>query len=152
MLIASSHGGMKMAVPPKLLGNDPSLIHAGGSRSAEIELLHPNDVNRRLGDYFGYARFRTLPIHSHAAMYIVGGNAKRRSGRCSVCHVRVLSPILHLRPEDRHGSTLDLFLPRSMSPTFERNFLRMALVLLKDFCVRGNEFPVEDVEVRLFVQ
>ena len=89
-----------MAVPVKVLGNDPSLIHASGSASAEIELLQPYDINRRLGDYFGYARFRTLPIHSHAAMYIVGCYAKRRSGRCDVCHVRVLSPILHLRPED----------------------------------------------------
>jgi hypothetical protein len=141
-----------MAVPAKLLGNNPSLIHAGGSPSAEIELLQPYDIHRRLGDYFGYARFRTPPIHSHAAMYIVGCYAKRRFVRCSVCHVRVLSPILHLRPEDRHGSTLDLFLPRSMSPTLKRNFLRMALVLLKNFCVQGDEFPVEDVEVRLFVQ
>ena len=141
-----------MAVPAKLLGNDPSLIHAGGSPSPEIDLLQPYDINRRLGDYFGYAPFRTLPIHSHAAVCIVGRDAKLRSGRCSVCHVRVLSPILHLRPEDRHRSTLDLFLPRSMSPTLKRNFLRMALVLVKDFCVRRNELPVEHVEVRLFVQ
>ena len=77
MLIASSHGGMKMAVPAKLLGNDPSLIHAGGSSSPKIELLQSYDINRRLGDYFGYARLRTLPIHSHAAMYIVGCYAKR---------------------------------------------------------------------------
>src|SRR5262245_37367301 len=59
---------------------------------------------------------------------------------------------LHLRPEDRHGSTFDFFLPRSVSPILERNFMRITSVLLKNFYVGGNELPVEHVEVRLFVQ
>ena len=75
VLIAPSHRRMEMAMPAKLLGDHPSLIDAGGTSPAEIELLQPDDIDRQLGDHFGDARFGTLPIHPDAAMHIVGGDA-----------------------------------------------------------------------------
>ena len=45
MLIVSLHGGMKMAVPSKLLSDHFSLIHAGGTSSPEIELLQRDNVD-----------------------------------------------------------------------------------------------------------
>src|SRR4029434_6264081 len=75
VLIAPSHRGMKIAMPAKLLGNHPSLIDAGGSRSAEIELLQPDDIDRQISDHFSDARFGTLPIRPDAAMHIVGADA-----------------------------------------------------------------------------
>lgn len=45
MLIVYSHGGMKMAVPPKLLGNHFSLIRVGRTSSPEIELLQRNNID-----------------------------------------------------------------------------------------------------------
>ena len=45
VLIVSSHGGMKMAVPPKLLGDHFSLIRAGGTSSPEIELLQRDNID-----------------------------------------------------------------------------------------------------------
>jgi len=41
----SSHGGMKMAVPSKLLGDNFSLIRAGGTSSSEIELLQRYNID-----------------------------------------------------------------------------------------------------------
>ena len=45
VLIVSSHGGMEMLVPPKLLGNDLSLIRAGGTSSPEVELLQRDNID-----------------------------------------------------------------------------------------------------------
>jgi hypothetical protein len=45
MLIAHSHGGMKMPVPAKLLGDHFSLIRAGGTSSREIELLQRDNID-----------------------------------------------------------------------------------------------------------
>ena len=45
MLIVSSHGGMKMAVPSKLLGDHFSLIRAGRTSSPEIELLQRDNIH-----------------------------------------------------------------------------------------------------------
>ena len=78
-----------MAMPVKLLGDDASLVHAGRTPPVEIELLQRDDVRRQLGDYFGDARFGTLPIRPDAAMHIVGGDAKPRCGRFIHHHIRL---------------------------------------------------------------
>ena len=75
VLIVPSHRRMKIAVPAKLLGDQPVLIDAGGTPPAEIELLQPDDIDRQLGDHFGDARFGTPPIRPDAAMHIVAGDA-----------------------------------------------------------------------------
>jgi hypothetical protein len=45
VLIVSSHGGMKVTMPAKSLGNDFSLIRAGGTSSPEIELLQRDNID-----------------------------------------------------------------------------------------------------------
>jgi hypothetical protein len=76
VLIFSSHGGMKMAVPSKLIGDDFGLVRAGGTSSPQIQLLQRDNIDRHLGDNFGYPCFRALPIHSDTAMYIVRRDAE----------------------------------------------------------------------------
>jgi hypothetical protein len=45
VFIVSSRGGMKMAAPSKLLGDDFSLIRASGTSSSEIELLQRDNID-----------------------------------------------------------------------------------------------------------
>src|SRR6476646_5655034 len=45
--------------------------------------------SKLLGDHLGYTRFRALPIHSHAAMYIVRRDAKARRGFWNVRHAYI---------------------------------------------------------------
>ena len=39
VFVAGAHGGMKMAVPAKLSGNQRGLVHAAGSPPAQVEFL-----------------------------------------------------------------------------------------------------------------
>src|SRR4029453_4485351 len=81
LLVVPSHRGIKMAMPFKLLGDHASLVYAGGTPPAEIELLQRDDIHRHFGDNFGDSHFGTMPIHPDAAMHIVSGDAKPQCGR-----------------------------------------------------------------------
>ena len=44
VLIVPAHGGMKVAIPPKVPGDDFSLIRSGGTASPEIKFLECDDI------------------------------------------------------------------------------------------------------------
>jgi hypothetical protein len=78
MLVASLHGGMKVAMPAELLGDQSRLIDSAGTRPAEIQLLQPNEIRLQLGDHLGDARFRALPVHPTTGMHVVGRHPQLR--------------------------------------------------------------------------
>jgi hypothetical protein len=64
VLIVSSHGGMKMAVPSKLLGDDPSLIRAGGTsspRSSSCSATTSTDISAITSAMRASERCRSIP-------------------------------------------------------------------------------------------
>ena len=151
MLALSLQRGMEITVPTKLLGDHGRLIRSGGTSSPRIEFLQCDNIYRHLGNHFGYARFRTPPIHSCTAMHIIRRDAQFRF-RCWCSHVGASSKPLHLGPKYGHHPTFNLFLPGSISPILQRNFAGPALVVLEDFCMRRNELRVQHVQVRFFIQ
>src|SRR5581483_10273208 len=58
----------------------------------------------------------------------------------------------HLRREQRSDPSFDFLAPRPLPPIVQGNLTGMALVVFKDFRMRGDELPIEHVQVCLLVQ
>jgi hypothetical protein len=70
------------------LGYGVGLVHAAGAGAADVELLQGHDVGLALGDHLRRAPDIEFAVHAHAAMDVVGHDARHSPLQCPVPEAR----------------------------------------------------------------